>query len=223
MKKLEKILLGLVILALVFVVMSCGKVSKIEMIEVPAEKSFYISKETISSDLYIKVMNIDSDEYNPEIEGRNVNLYSWSDAIIFCNKLSEFMGYMPCYSVNGSYDVEDWKVIRDVSSDTIKGIEGTIGVLVNSNGFRLPSPKELSIVSDAYFYDGLKIKIGNKDSEIGYEDIWCADGNVFLYKNSDNVAIWSSSDEGIYTKGYRFRRQDPYTSSELRLVRYPSK
>ena len=53
---------------------------------------------------------------------------SWSDAIYFCNKLSEKYGFTPVYSVDGTTDVSKWgytphksKSIRGIKMQNVSG------------------------------------------------------------------------------------------------------
>ena len=106
----------------------------IEFVKIPG-KTYSVMKTEVTQKLYESVMgenpsyfrrdNEDLEEYELENLKRNTSNYpvekvSWYDAVEFCNALSEYLGYEPVYT-------------RDGSSVTWNE---------NANGFRLPTVEE---------------------------------------------------------------------------------
>lgn len=89
----------------------------IEFVKIP-EKTYSVMKTEVTQKLYKTIMRTNPSEfkgnYNP------VEKVSWYDAVEFCNALSEYLGYEPVYT-------------RDGSSVTWNE---------NANGFRLPTVEE---------------------------------------------------------------------------------
>lgn len=94
---------------------------------------FYISESEVTQELYHAVMR-----ENPSMhlgDSLPVENVSWYEAILFCNRLSEMLGYIPCYVI---LENEIDKNNRN-REDTLR-----YAVYINprSNGFRLPTEAE---------------------------------------------------------------------------------
>lgn len=81
-------------------------------------KAFWIGKYELLGSEYNKVMGEGADYY--ESERHPLDSVNWFDAVEFCNKLSEYEGLTPVYTING----------EDVSWDQ------------NADGYRLPTEGE---------------------------------------------------------------------------------
>jgi formylglycine-generating enzyme required for sulfatase activity len=70
-----------------------------------------------------------------------VEMVSWYDALVFCNKLSISEGLTPVYTISGKTDPAEW---GDVP--TASGAEATtwngVQMNLNANGYRLPTEAE---------------------------------------------------------------------------------
>ena len=105
---------------------------------------FYISPYETTQKLFKQVMGVNPSYWNEkpadgEIqELRPVENANWYDYIYFCNKYSQLKGYTPCYSVDGSKDVNTWNYIPLVD----EGISGTVECDWNADGYRLPTSAE---------------------------------------------------------------------------------
>ncbi len=69
---------------------------------------------------------------------RPVELVSWYDAIMYCNKRSSSEGKNPCYAVNGNKDTRQWNYTPHAGND----ISGGITCDFTANGYRLPTEAE---------------------------------------------------------------------------------
>ena len=145
----------------------------IEFVKIPG-KTYSVMKTEVTQKLYETIMGTNPSEfkgnYNP------VEKVSWYDAVEFCNALSEYLGYEPVYT-------------RDGSSVTWNE---------NANGFRLPTVEEWQYAAkggENYKYSGSD----NLDSVGWYADnsgdvthpVAQKKSNHYgLYDMSGNVCEW---------------------------------
>lgn len=105
------------------------------MVKIP-DKNIEMMSTEVTQKLYQMVMG----ENPSKNEGMNnpVENVSWFDAVVFCNVLSEKMGYEPVYSAYGQSDVEKWWWLNKPYE------RGLVKVICNdsANGFRLPAEEE---------------------------------------------------------------------------------
>ena len=134
MKKLKKILLGLMILTLVFVLMSSKKTS-VEMVKIP-NSNFEMLPTEVTQELYESIMGGNPSSF--KYANNPVENVSWYDAIYFCNKLSVVDGLEPVYSVDGNIDTSKWNYTPHQGNS----IEGGITKSTSANGYRLPTVEE---------------------------------------------------------------------------------
>ena len=185
---------------------SCGS-SGIKMIKIPG-KDFKMSATEITQKQYEKVMGENpswyqisneflNDEEKKQLKNTSnnpVEFVSWYDAIYFCNKLSEKLGFTPVYAVDGKTDVATWNYTPHEG----ESIEGEISQNLDANGFRLPTVEEWQYAARGgqnYEYSG-----SNNLDEVGwYEDnsghrthpVAQKKANGYgLYDMSGNVSEW---------------------------------
>ncbi|MDY5683201.1 MAG: SUMF1/EgtB/PvdO family nonheme iron enzyme [Treponema sp.] len=107
----------------------------IKMVSIP-ERNFKMLCTEVTQKLYTSVMgsnpSYNKGDYNP------VENVSWYDAIYFCNKLSEKLGFTPVYAVDGKTDVATW----DYTPHNGFSLRGEVTQNTKANGFRLPTEEE---------------------------------------------------------------------------------
>lgn len=127
---------------------------------------------------------------------------SWTDAVVFCNKLSEKEGLKPCYSYDGISNVEKWKFLKEKlwkwSDKKWKKFNESFVCDTTANGYRLPTVEEWQYAAK----DGQEFKYSGSDNldEVGWYDknseekthpVAQKDPNGYgLYDMSGNVWEW---------------------------------
>ncbi len=118
-----------------------------------SDGSANILKTEVTQKLYEKVMG----ENPSTIKGDNypVENVSFYDAIYFCNKLSELLGYTPTYSINGKTNISNWNYTPHKGNK----IAGEI-LDIEKHGFLLPHYKSFLTFAaggTSYIYAGSDI------------------------------------------------------------------
>lgn len=67
-----------------------------------------------------------------------VEVVSWYDVLVFCNRLSIQQGRTPVYSINGSTNPDDWGAVPTTQDPTWDAVVANW----NANGYRLPTEAE---------------------------------------------------------------------------------
>ena len=99
-------------------------------------KELRILKTEVTQKLYQDVMGSNPSYYKGD--NNPVEKVSWYDAIYFCNKLSEKLGFTPVYAVDGKTDVATWNYTPHHGNL----ISGEVIQDTSANGFRLPTVEE---------------------------------------------------------------------------------
>ena len=105
--------------------------------QVEIEKPFLLGETEVTQELYKFVMGYNPSEFQGKEDSskRPVEMVTWYDAIMFCNKLSELLGKNPYYEIKDVeyHDKQHWK--NNIKKASVEINEG-------ANGFRLPLLKE---------------------------------------------------------------------------------
>ena len=102
---------------------------------------FYIGKYEVTQAQYQAVMGTNPSNFTSGADAgetqsrRPVEMVSWYDALVFCNKLSMSEGLSPAYRINGSTDPAAWGTVPASSNATWNAVE----VVSGSTGYRLPT------------------------------------------------------------------------------------
>ncbi len=153
---------------------------------------FKMHKTEVTQGLYRAIMS--ESPSNNDGECTPVDSVSWYDAVYFCNKLSQKLGYKPVYSVNGETNVAKWGYTphkgESVKYEVVQDLK--------ANGFRLPTKKEWKFAAKGgqdFKYSG-----SNNLDEVGWYEDNCEDyahpvaqkkpNGYGLYDMSGNVMEW---------------------------------
>jgi len=105
-------------------------------------KSFYMGKYLVTQALYQLVMESNPSNFTSAVSGESgtpgklpVEMVSWYDALVFCNKLSAMEGLSPAYSISGSTDPATWGSVPPYIDTTWN----TVVIVAGSTGYRLPT------------------------------------------------------------------------------------
>ncbi|WP_318664230.1 SUMF1/EgtB/PvdO family nonheme iron enzyme [Treponema sp.] len=154
----------------------------IKMVDIP-DYDFQMLNTEVTQKLYTAIMGSNPSklkgDYNP------VDTVSWYDAIYFCNKLSEKLGFTPVYEVDGKTDVTTWNYTPH-KGDVIRGY---VEQKINADGFRLPFVFEWKYAA----------KGGQNFTYSGSNDIdevaWCSDNSG---RTTHPVAQKKANGYGLY-------------------------
>ena len=204
--------------------------NSLKLVEIP-NKNYLMSTTEVTIDLYEAVMGAKPEDCKDASDFPVAAMFY--DAIYFCNKLSEKMGYTPVYSVDGKTDVASWDYKPNESDE----IFGEIKQNLNANGFRLPTKDEWEYAvkgGEEFKYAGSDILdevawcnyneerkknnflVGQKKANayglydmLGNEPEWCLEYGSFVDARYRCGGVSPEFDEDNYLKGYDLLMIEP--------------
>jgi formylglycine-generating enzyme required for sulfatase activity len=186
--------------------------------QVTLTKSFYTGKYQVTQEQYQAVMGSNPSSFTTAVDGESgtpgklpVEMVSWYDALVFCNKLSMMEGLDPVYSISGSTAPDDWGAVPTSSDDTWN----TVTMVPGANGYRLPTEAEWEYAcragtTTAWYTDNTEAgtphlntaawysnNAGSKTHQVGLKisNAWG------LYDMHGNVCEWCWDRYGTYASG----------------------
>jgi len=99
--------------------------------------SFYIEKHEVTQTKWITTMGSNPSHFTSG-QNRPVEMVSWYDALVYCNKRSITEGLTPCYSINGSTNPTIWGAVPTNSNTTWNSVVCNW----SAKGYRMPTEAE---------------------------------------------------------------------------------
>lgn len=170
---------------------SFGKNSK--LVKLPGKEIRILNTE-VTQKIYTIMMG--ENPSNNKGEDYPVECVSWYDAIYFCNKLSEKLGFTPVYAVDGKTDVATWNYTPHKG----RFIKGDVIWNTKANGFRLPTEEEWKYAVRGGQYS---------DSNKWYQSTW---EFYYRYSGSNNLdeVGWYNGNSGNKTHPVAQKKANGY-------------
>lgn len=154
------------------------------MVSIPGT-GYSMQNTEVTQKLYTSVMG--STPSSHKGDSYPVERVSWYDAIYFCNKLSEKLGFTPVYAVDGKTDVATW----NYTPHNGNSIRGEVTQNTKANGFRLPTVEEWQYAAKGgqnYTYSG-----SNNLYEVGWYDSESEKTHPVAQKKANGYGLYDMS------------------------------
>jgi formylglycine-generating enzyme required for sulfatase activity len=131
-----------------------------------------------------------------------VEMVSWFDAIVFCNKLSIGEGLEPAYSINGSINPAAWGTVPEMTDYGSPKIDAwnAVEVVAGSNGYRLPTEAQWEYACRAGTQTPFNTGNNITTAQANYDGNYPYNGNpagTYLRRTSE-VGSFAPNTYGLY-------------------------
>jgi len=181
--------------------------------------SFYIGKYEVTQSEWQATMNSNPSNHTGDLS-RPVEMVSWYDVLVYCNKRSIAEGLTPCYSISNATDPASWGIVPTVNN----AVWNAAVCNWSANGYRLASEAEWEFAarggnsSQGYLYSGSNTvgdvawclaNASDTTHPVGLKDA----NELGIYDMTGNVFEWNWDWYAVYTADAQTNPTGPLTGA----------